>query len=128
MTGMISIESARIAGANASLPTVYIRNVVKDGQPVTPLQATGLEGSAGGTVSGIRVEADRLVCDLACRFGQPGRYTFDVSAPGAAAQSVAVNIPGRNAGGCGGITTGTPVTVNLTFQPDQASRAVRDSN
>ncbi|MPY68096.1 hypothetical protein F8S09_15675 [Deinococcus sp. SDU3-2] len=121
---MIRVESARIAGAGTALPTVDIRNVSRNGQPVTPWEAAGYSGSVGGTISGIRVEADRLVCDVACSFGQPGRYRFDVSAPGAAVQSVEVNIPGRDAGGCGGILTGTPVTLHLTFQPVQASRHV----
>lgn len=115
---MIKINSATFGTTGTNIPTVFIRNVIRDGKPVSPSEAA-YANSVGGEVVGVRVEEDRIVCTTACSFGAPGQYSFEVSAPGAVTQKVNVNIPGRNAGGCGGVTTGTPVVLNLKFDLEQ---------
>ncbi|WP_216322551.1 hypothetical protein [Deinococcus aestuarii] len=119
IVGMIKIDSAVFSTTGTAIPTVSIRNVTLNGKPVTPWEAAGYSGSVGGQLTGIRVEEDRIACTTACSFGAPGQYSFDVSAPGAVTQKVNVIIPGRPAGGgCGGVTTGTPVVLHLKFDPE----------
>lgn len=118
IVGMIKIDSAVLSSTGTALPTVSIRNVVRDGKPVSPSDAAYANG-VGGQVIGVRIEEDRIICTTACSFGAPGQYSFEVSASGAVTQQVSVTIPGRDAGGCGGVTTGTPVVLNLKFDPEQ---------
>jgi hypothetical protein len=116
---MIKIRSAAFTETGASIPEVYISNVVRDGQAMNTYDALGYS-SVGGVVSNVRVEGEKITCTTACSFATPGRYTFDVSATNAVTQRVEVNIPPRDAGGCGGVITGTPVMLDLklmVFKP-----------
>lgn len=116
--GMIRIGSASFNGTGASISTVYISNVVRDGRTITVRDALG-DRTHDGEIVNARVEGDAIVCDTACAFAHPGNYTFEVSATNAVTQKIQVNIPARKKGlfGCGGVTTGTPVTLNLNFNP-----------
>ncbi|GAA5531988.1 hypothetical protein Dalu01_00365 [Deinococcus aluminii] len=113
---MIRIESARFNGTNAPISTVYISNVMRDGQAISSQDALGYP-MVGGEILNARVEGNSIVCNTACAFAHPGNYSFDVSAANAVTQKVNINIPARKKGlfGCGGVTTGTPVTLNLKF-------------
>ncbi len=115
---MIRIESASFRGTDASIATVYISNVVRDGRAIAAQDALGYR-MIGGEILNARVEGNTIVCDTACAFAHPGNYSFDVSATNAVTQNIQVNIPARKKGlfGCGGVTTGTPVTLNLKFSP-----------
>ena len=115
ITGMIRIGSATF-GDGAAIPEVRLRDFSRDGVAISAQEATGQSSSVGGTVSNVRVENGEILCTVACTFATPGKYTFTAEASGAAPQTLGVTIPGRDAGGCGGITTGTPVRLDLRFE------------
>lgn len=114
IAGMIVIGTATFNDTGAPVGAVVLTNVVRDGVGISAAELTAY--GVGGQVSGVRAEGKSVICDVTCSFATPGDYSFDVAAQGAATQRTRVNIPPRDAGGgCGGVTTGTPVTLNLKF-------------
>jgi hypothetical protein len=114
ISGMIVIKSASFSDTGAAVGPVTLTNAVRDGVSISAAELA--TNGVGGQVSGVRVEGESVICDVTCTFAIPGSYSFDAAAQGAVTQRALANTPPRDAGGgCGGVTTGTPVTLNLKF-------------